>query len=271
MVSPNLNGRSVKPKSPNSFLNIRLKTQLASIIFAIMPELPDLQAFSLNLSKRLTGKRIEKIHAIKTKKLNTSEKELQGALVGARLTSVKREGKELHFVFDNGHVLGVHLMLKGELRYFEGKNDHRFTILEIHFHDSTGLAVTDFQAQATPTLDPGPRQAPDALSEQADYKFLKEKINHSRSTIKKLLTDQKIIRGIGNAYADEILWHARISPYSVCNKIPDEAIRKLSRSIRTIFARAEKSILKSNPEIIGGEIRDFLAIHNPDKTHSPTK
>lgn len=81
-----------------------------------MPELPDLQAFSRNLSKRLIGKRIEKIHAINKKKLNTSEKELQRALIGARLSSVRQEGKELHFVFDNGNILAVHLMLKGALR-----------------------------------------------------------------------------------------------------------------------------------------------------------
>lgn len=236
-----------------------------------MPELPDLQAFSRNLSKRLIGKRIEKIHAINKKKLNTSEKELQRALIGARLSAVRREGKELHFIFDNGNILGVHLMLKGELRLFESKNEHPFTILELIFADSTGLAVTDYQAQARPTLNPEPREAPDALSEKADYAFLKEKLNHSRTTIKKLLMDQNIIRGIGNAYADEILWHARISPFSICNKIPDQAIRKLHKSIKTIFARAEKSILKSNSDIIGGEIRDFLAIHNPEKTHSPTK
>ena len=236
-----------------------------------MPELPDLQAFSRNLSKRLIGKKIEKIHAIKKKKLNTSEKELQRAIAGARLTSVRREGKELHFVFDNGNVLALHMMLKGELRFFDDKNEHRFTVLEMIFTDSTGLALTDYQAQATPTLNPEPREAPDALSEKADYAFLKEKLNRSRTTVKKLLMDQKMIRGIGNAYADEILWHARISPFSICNKIPDEAIRKLSKSIRTIFARAEKSILKANPDIIGGEIRDFLAIHNPEKTHSPTK
>ena len=236
-----------------------------------MPELPDLQAFSLNLSKSLIGKRIEKIHAIRKKKLNTSEKEFQRAIEGAKLTSVRREGKELHFVFDNGNVLGLHLMLKGELRFFEGKNEHRFTIMEILFGDSTGLAITDYLAQATPTLNPEPRESPDALSGKADFTFLKEKINHSRSTIKKLLMDQNVIRGIGNAYADEILWHARIAPFSICNKIPDEAIKKLAKSIRTVFARAEKSILKANPDIIGGEIRDFLVIHNPEKTHSPTK
>ena len=236
-----------------------------------MPELPDLQAFSRNLSKRLSGKRIEKIHAIKQKKLNTSEKELQRAIKGASLSAVKREGKELHFVFDNGNVLGVHLMLKGELRLFEGKNEHPFTIMEIIFSDSTGLAVTDYQAQARPTLNPEPREAPDALSEKADYTFLKEKLNKSKTTIKKLLMDQNVIRGIGNAYADEILWHARISPFSICHRIPDQAIRKLSKSMKTIFTKAEKSILKADPDIIGGEIRDFLVIHNPEKTHSPTK
>ena len=82
--------------------------------------------------------------------------------------------------------------------------------------------------------------------------------------------DQKIIRGIGNAYADEILWHAGISPFSVSNKIPDVAIKKLAKSIKVVFSKAEKMILKTDPEIIGGEVRDFLDIHNADKTHSPT-
>lgn len=235
-----------------------------------MPELPDLQAFSRNLARRLTGKKIEKIHAIKTKKLKTSEKELERALSGATLVSVDREGKELHFVFDNGNVLALHLMLKGQLHFFQGKNEQRFTLLELIFSDGAGLAMTDFQRQATPTLNPEPRAAPDALSDDASFGFLKEKLNRSKTTIKKLLTDQKIIRGIGNAYADEILWQARISPFSTCNKIPDAAIKKLHKSIRTVFAQAEKAILQASPEIIGGEIRSFMAIHNPDKQHSPT-
>lgn len=236
-----------------------------------MPELPDLQAFSRNLARRLTGKKVEKIHAIRTKKLNTSEKALQRALIGATLTSVSRQGKELHFTFDNGNVLGLHLMLKGQLHFFEHTNEQRFTILELVFSGGTGLAIADFQGQATPTLNPEPREAPDALSDDAGFGYLKEKLTRSKTTIKKLLTDQKIIRGIGNAYADEILWHARISPFSTCNKIPDAAIKKLSKSIRTVFAKAEQSILQANPDIIGGEIRDFMAIHNPERKTSPTK
>jgi formamidopyrimidine-DNA glycosylase len=235
-----------------------------------MPELPDLQAFSHTLSKKLLGKTVEKIHAIHTKKLNVPHHKLRDALVGATLTSVYREGKELYFVFDNGNTLGLHLMLKGQLNLFRQKNQEKFAILELVFTDGTGLALADFQKQATPTLNPQPKEAPDALSPDAGYKFLKEKLNRSRSTVKKVLTDQKVIRGIGNAYADEILWHARISPFSVCNKLPDDVISKLARSIRSVLLKAEKTILKTQPGIIGGELRGFLSIHNPDKTHSPT-
>ncbi|MDQ2657891.1 MAG: Fpg/Nei family DNA glycosylase [Bacteroidota bacterium] len=235
-----------------------------------MPEIPDLQVFSHNLSKRLSGKRVQKIHAIVTRKLKTDEKEFQDSLEGAVLTSVHREGKALHFTFDNGNVLSLHLMLKGELHYYEKSNENKFTILEILFDDSTGLAMTDFQRQATPTLNPGPREAPDALSREVDYKFLKQMLNRSKTTIKKRLMDQSIIRGIGNAYADEILWHARISPFAISNKIPDPAIERLSDSIKTVLTNAEKNIRQAHPDIISGEVRDLLAIHNPGKTHSPT-
>jgi formamidopyrimidine-DNA glycosylase len=235
-----------------------------------MPELPDLQVFSRNLSRTIAGKRLEKIHAIYKKKMKTSETEFQQAIGGSLLKSVYRDGKELHFAFENGNVLGLHMMLKGELRYFQNKNEHKYTIVELWFEGATGLAMTDFQGQAIAILNPGPRDAPDILSANAGYKFLKEKLNGSRQAVKKLLMDQKVVRGIGNAYADEILWHARISPFATSNTIPDAAIRKLTSSIKTVFARAEKAILKADPEIIGGEIRDFLAIHNPKKTISPT-
>jgi formamidopyrimidine-DNA glycosylase len=84
------------------------------------------------------------------------------------------------------------------------------------------------------------------------------------------LLDQHNIRGIGNAYADEILWDAKISPFAVSNKIPEAAIKRLVKSIRSVLKDAEKQILKKDPDIISGEVRDFLPIHNSKKTHSPT-
>ena len=59
-------------------------------------------------------------------------------------------------------------------------------------------------------------------------------------------------------------------PFSVSNKIPDAAVMALLKSIKSVLRKAEKSIIKSNPAIIGGEIRDFMLIHNSKKEKSPT-
>src|SRR5204863_491979 len=106
------------------------------------------------------------------------------------------------------------------------------------------------------------------LSPVVDEKFLANALK-SRSTIKNVLLDQKVIRGIGNAYADEILWDAGISPFSVGNKIPPAYIRALAKSIKKVLKNAEKQIRKHHPDIIAGEVRDFLFIHNAQKKESP--
>lgn len=234
-----------------------------------MPELPDLQVFSRNLDKRLSGKVLKEVNVVNASKLKVPAKELKDALEGEQLVKVYREGKELHFEFKNGNVLGLHLMLNGNLYLFSKANEHKNTIIELLFNDETGLALTDFQGMATPTLNPGKRTAPDALSKEADYNFLKEKMQ-TRTAIKTLLLDQKVIRGIGNAYADEILWDAKISPFSASNKIPDDKIKALAKSIKSVLQNAEKQILKTEPDIISGEVRGFLNIHNAKKTNSPT-
>ena len=66
------------------------------------------------------------------------------------------------------------------------------------------------------------------------------------------------------------MWDAGISPFSVSNKIPDDKIRALAKSIRKVLLNAEKQILKSHPDIITGEIRDFLVVHHSKKAQSPT-
>jgi formamidopyrimidine-DNA glycosylase len=244
------------------------KAELA-INTSAMPELPDLQVFSRNLSKALVGKKVEKIYAINKKKLRTPESEFRTRIEGSVLTAVYRDGKELHFAFDNGNVLGLHLMLRGELHIFHKSHEKRFSIIELLFADGTGLAMADFQGQATPTLNPAPREAPDALSREVNFKFLKVGLAKSKAAVKNFLIDQHNLRGIGSAYADEILWKAGISPFAIGNKIPDGYLKALTRAIKTVLKKAEKSIIRTNPEIISGEVRDFMLIHNPKRTHSP--
>jgi formamidopyrimidine-DNA glycosylase len=205
----------------------------------------------------------------KAPKLNVTHTELQSTLQGQKLSSVYRDGKELFFKFSKGDVLGLHLMLHGKLFFFEGKNDNKYPIMELIFTDDTGLVLTDFQGIATPTLNPEAKDSPDALSPDAGLDYLKQKLGKTKTNVKTVLLDQKIIRGIGNAYADEILWDAGISPFSVGNKIPDDKVKDLVKSIHSVLKDAEKQIIKSNPDIIAGEVRDFMLIHNSKKKTSP--
>ena len=232
-----------------------------------MPELPDLQAFSHNLDKKLSDKTVKEVVIINAKKLNVSHQQLKDTLEGQKLDKVYREGKELYLKFDKGDILALHLMLHGKLFLFEEKNENKYPIIELHFTDGTGLVLTDFQGIANPTLNPEEKDSPDAMA--IDAHFLKTRLVKTKTNIKTVLLDQKIIRGIGNAYADEILWYAGVSPFSISNKIPGDKLEDLTNSIHQVLKDAEKAILKSNPDIINGEVRDFMLIHNSRKTHSP--
>jgi formamidopyrimidine-DNA glycosylase len=232
-----------------------------------MPELPDLNVFARNLDSRLSGRKLRKIEVQNKKKLKVPVVKLKKALQGSKLEKVFRDGKQLQFEFSNGNILGMHLMLHGNLYLNEKK---RNTIAEMHFDNDDVLLLTDFQAAANINLNPQPTASPDALSNEVGYKFLKAQMEKRKTTIKAFLLDQKKIRGIGNAYADEILWESRIHPESRCNKIPDGKIKLLAKKIKSVLKAAEKEILKINPARITGEERSFLKIHNSKKSKSPT-
>ena len=233
-----------------------------------MPELPDLQVFSRNLNKLFKGKTLEKVEVPNHKKLNVSVGKLKNTLEGSELKDVRRVGKELHFEFKNEHVLGLHLMLHGQLHTFEGDNKNKFSIIELLFEGGKGLALADFQSAATPTLDPAANRVPDALDVTEAY--LKQKLGKTKTAVKTVLMEQKILRGIGNAYADEILWDAHLSPFSTSNKIPEAKIKQLIKSIKGVLEDAEKQIIKAKPDIISGEFRDFLKVHLPKHKQTAT-
>ncbi|QQL48663.1 Fpg/Nei family DNA glycosylase [Mucilaginibacter ginkgonis] len=228
-----------------------------------MPELPDLQVFARNLDKKLGGKTLERI-TVNSKKAKTPNAEFAKALHGQKLKKVYRDGKELFFDFDE-HTLGLHLMLHGQLFRFDGKNEQKYTVVEMIFKGGEGLALTDWQGAANPTLDPEESKAPDAFDKAVTPKWWQDSLGKKKSAIKNVLLDQKFIRGIGNAYADEILYDAGISPMSVANKIPADKVKVLAKSVKKVLEDAEKQITKSKPDIISGEVRDFLKVHHTRK------
>jgi formamidopyrimidine-DNA glycosylase len=233
-----------------------------------MPEIPDLNIFSKNLSERLIGKKLTEINILVPRKLKVPEADLKEASEGKKLTAITREGKELHFAFENGHVLGLYLMLHGTMYWYDHNNENKFTIAELLFADGTGLAITDWQKAVILTLDPKPTKVPDALSIPEGY--LITALKGTSHAIKTVLTEGKVVRGIGNAYADEILYAAGISPFSKANKIPTNKLAEMIKTIKKVLVDAENHIFEVFPDTITEKERDFLQVHLPKHQLTPT-
>lgn len=135
-----------------------------------MPELPDIEVFSRNLEKQFAGKKLVKFKVVNGKKLKDPASVLTRTLQGKTLLGVHRSGKEMRFEFSGKTTLGLHLMLTGDLRPFEGKNEWKSTIVEFYFHDGSALALTDRMKNAHVKLFPVDKAGIDALDRRLNYK-----------------------------------------------------------------------------------------------------
>lgn len=232
-----------------------------------MPELPDLEVFAANLQKRFKNKIIETVKVTVARKLNVPVPEFENVLEGQTLEKVIRDGKTLQLHFAGGTVVGLHLMLHGEIVALEG-GEVKFQIVSFHFKDGDGFALTDFQKAATPTLNPDIAEVPDALA--LSHTYFAGLLAKKKVQIKVLLMDQHLIRGIGNTYADEILWVAKISPFSVAKAIPESAVAELLKAIKQVLQQEVADIATSLPVELNGEVKEFLRIHRSDLDQSPT-
>lgn len=232
-----------------------------------MAELPDLTVFAQILERKYKSKTLATLEISVAKKINVPAKELKSALEGRVLLHVKRVGKTLQLSFSGNQILGLHLMLRGELSAIDNDEPPRFQIIGFHFEGGDGFALTDMQKQATPTLNPGPVEVPDAL-EITESDFLKL-LSRKRTLIKTLLMDQKSIRGIGNSYSDEILYHSGISPFSIAKAIPEKLGRKLYKSMVAVLNTAIEKIGKENGSELKGELRDFMTVHGASIKKDP--
>lgn len=233
-----------------------------------MPEISDIQVFASNLKKIFVGRTLSQIKVVNGKKLNNTEKELNEHLKGKILKDIYRSGKELRWLFSNGDILGMHLMLTGDAMIFQKLNAHKFTIVELYFSGNISCALTDMMRNANVTLNPTDKAGIDALDKRLNFKSLKEILNRN-ANIKNVLRNQALIRGIGNAYSDEILWKSGISPFSIASAVPDIKIKELAVNIKRVLKKAILQISKVQNETYG-EVKDFLQIHSSKKHISPT-
>lgn len=230
-----------------------------------MPELPDLYVFAQNLRKQILNKSITNVMTFAANRISVSGLEFVDACIGAQLDAIAQDGKEIKFVLSNGNRFYVHLMLLGKLTIDnENVNPMLFNkMTSIFFEDETILTISDEQSYAKIELNPQPKTAPDALSDDFSYiYFLSLVLRSPRKNIKALLLDQKNVRGIGNAYVDEILYNANISPKSKSGKIPQDQIEILYKQIGETLRWGIESIICNTPNIITGETRSFMKVHN---------
>ena len=234
-----------------------------------MPELPDVEVFARNLHKMFAGKKLLYVKIKGGKNITDSQRKFSGRLKNKVLERIYRSGKEMRFKFEDGTLVGLHLMLTGDIFVPASKEEKKSTLAELGFNDGSVLVLTDRMKNAFIKLDPIDKEGPDAISAALNFKYLKKALQR-KTNVKNVLTDQHIIRGIGNSYSDEILWRARISPFSVANAIPDEKIKELVTMIKKVLKDEIKNIYKNFRGKINGEVKDFLQIHTKNFDKSPT-
>ncbi len=208
-----------------------------------MPELPDVVIYVESLARRIVGARLERVRLLSPFVLRTAVPPLSAA-EGQRVNAVHRLGKRIVLALEGDLFLVIHLMIAGRLRWLEPgkKPPGRITLALLEF-PSGMLAFTEagtkkraslhvVQGKAALTaFDLGGLEATDAGVEAFGERLLQE--NH---TLKRALTDPRLFSGIGNAYSDEILHRARLSPIAMTRKLTAGEIARLHGAVREVLA-----------------------------------
>ena len=238
-----------------------------------MPELPDLEVFKDNIYKNLTSKRLVDVNVYNHQKVTTTQNVLTEQLRGRELTAINRFGKELLFDFAEDRIIAVHLMLNGKISIVSDANavaNIKFKIFSLNFEKEI-VVFSDMGSLCTIKYNPLSDGVPDVFGTDFTLAyFLNIAGRKANMNIKAFLINQKIAKGIGNAYVDEILWRARISPRSKVGKIPEAVLVELYHAIEAVLKEAVVSIKAIAPDIISGEERSFLQVHNKSKKQTKT-
>ena len=242
-----------------------------------MPELPELVVMCEALESLVLGELIAGARVYRPGILKTVDPSLE-SLAGVSFSSVTRRGKHLILTCRNDLHVVIHLMVAGRLVLCQTNTTvTKATGFVISFEDGQDLRLVENgktkRAKVHVVKRPEDVEwisgaGPEPLSEAFTLESLREAVHGRRQQIKKVITDQKSIAGIGTAYADEILFAAGISPIKYASTLDEEDAGRLFESIRKVLADAIESIREQSGEtLLGGHKRDFLQIYK--KTGQP--
>jgi len=236
-----------------------------------MPELPDIAVYIEALEQRIAGARLESTRITHPFLLRTFEPALT-ALQGRRVVALRRVGKRIAIGFEGDLWLVLHLMIAGRLHWFAaGTRKTGRAALAYFVFDTGTLTLTEAGTKRRASLyvfgsseelarhDPGGLEILGASYEAFRAQLLAE--NH---TLKRSLTDPHMFSGIGNAYSDEILHRARLSPITLTQKLDEPSIQRLYDAIRTLLPEwIERLVVEAGgdfPEDVTA-FRPQMAVH----------
>jgi len=226
-----------------------------------MPELPEVETIRRGLEERIVGKTMQAAHNYNSpKSFPNTEADVKQFLLGAIVTDVKRRAKVLLIELSTEYTLVTHLKMTGQVimvatnaRWGAGHPSDSFvrelpdntTREHIDFTDGSRLYFNDlrkfgwmklYPTLEVPNIDFMKKVGPEPLLDDFTGEVLWERLQRRKQTsIKAALLDQTVLAGVGNIYADESLWGARIHPATLVKNVPKASILQLAEEIKTVM------------------------------------
>jgi formamidopyrimidine-DNA glycosylase len=236
-----------------------------------VPELPDVTVYIERLRARVRGKTLSRVRVLHPFVLRSVAPPLSAA-EGRKVVDVRRLGKRIVFELDGALFLVLHLMIAGRLRWIakDRKPPGRLALATFEFENATLLlteAGTKRRASlnlvegeaALAALDPGGLEVLEASAAAFSERLKKD--NH---TVKRALTDPHLFSGIGNAYSDEILHRAKLSPFAQTASLSEEDVKRLYDATRSTLTEWTERLRKAAGADLPEKVTAFheeMAVH----------
>jgi formamidopyrimidine-DNA glycosylase len=236
-----------------------------------MPELPDIIVYIENLESRIQGRTLDRIRLLNPFVLRTAIPPISSA-EGRKVLGLRRLGKRIAIRLEGDLFLVLHLMVAGRLRWFEGtaRLPGKIALAAFEFDNGT-LVFTEAGSKRRASIHMVQGEAAvNALHAggmevlESEHAAFSQRLKAENHTLKRALTDPHIFSGIGNAYSDEILHRARLSPLALTETLGNEDVSRLFDTIRAVLNqwtdRLRKEAGGGFPEKVTA-FREGMAVH----------
>ena len=236
-----------------------------------MPELPDILLYLHALTPRIVGHRVERVRLVSPFLLRSINPPLS-ELEGKRIVSLHRLGKRIVFELEEELFLVLHLMIAGRLRWKEAgaRIPGKVGLLALDFsHGSLLLTEAGTKRQASLFVVSGhaalEEHDPGGINVlEVDLETFGRTLRQDNHTLKRALTDPHLFSGIGNAYSDEILHAARLSPFKQTGSLSDDELRRLYVATRATLTHWIERLREESGDTFPEKVtafRDGMAVH----------